>query len=188
LTGVAAIRTGDRVVVREPRAEDAPDFISRVRASVALHRGLAAPPGYAAAFDAYLARCGEENFVGMLVCHREDGRILGVANLSQIFRGPFQNAFLGYYAFAGGTGHGWMTEGIGLALDHAFHDLGLHRVEANVQPGNDASVALLRRLGFSREGFSPRYLKIAGRWRDHERWAILAEEWTGRWRRPAEPG
>ena len=183
-----AIRTGDRVLIREPRSEDVPEFIDRVRASVALHRGLAAPPGHTAAFDAYLARCRDEDFVGTLVCRRDDGRILGVANLSEIVRGPFQNAFLGYYAFSGGTGRGWMTEGVHLLVDHAFHDLELHRVEANVQPENGPSIALLRRLGFSREGFSPRYLKIAGRWRDHERWAILAEEWTGRWRRPAEPG
>ncbi len=61
--------------------------------------------------------------------------------------------------------------------NRAFGELGLHRLEANIQPDNAASIALVRKPGFRLEGYSPRYLKIAGRWRDHERWAILAEEW-----------
>ena len=70
-----------------------------------------------------------------------------------------------------------MSEGLGLLLRLAFRRLRLHRLEANIQPGNAQSIALVRRAGFRREGLSPRYLKIGGRWRDHERWAITVEEW-----------
>jgi ribosomal-protein-alanine N-acetyltransferase len=73
-----------------------------------------------------------------------------------------------------------MSEGIQLVLRHSFGALGLHRLEANIQPGNEPSIALARGAGFRLEGFSPRYLKIDGKWRDHERWAILAEEWVAR--------
>jgi ribosomal-protein-alanine N-acetyltransferase len=69
-----------------------------------------------------------------------------------------------------------MTEGMRLVIGRAFGTLRLHRLEANIQPANAASIALVRRLGFRKEGLSRRYLKIGGRWRDHERWAILAEE------------
>jgi ribosomal-protein-alanine N-acetyltransferase len=64
-------------------------------------------------------------------------------------------------------------------LGSVFGDLGLHRVEANIQPGNIRSTGLVQRLGFEKEGFSRRYLKIGGEWRDHERWALLAEDFPG---------
>ncbi len=103
-----------------------------------------------------------------------------MGNLSQIFLGDFRSAYLGYFGFAPYEGNGYMTEGVALVLRTAFRDVGLHRVEANVRPENERSIALLGRLGFRREGYSPRYLKIGGRWRDHVRYAILAEEF--RWR------
>lgn len=65
-------------------------------------------------------------------------------------------------------------------LRYAFLELKLHRLEANIQPENVASIALVRRAGFVREGYSRRYLKICGRWRDHERWALIAEDWKAK--------
>ena len=94
--------------------------------------------------------------------------------------GLFQSGYLGYAAVAAYAGQGYMREGLGAVLARAFTELGLHRLEANIQPANQASIALVRGAGFVREGFSERYLKIGGRWRDHERWAIRAEQWRAR--------
>jgi ribosomal-protein-alanine N-acetyltransferase len=69
-----------------------------------------------------------------------------------------------------------MKEGLRLVLRYAFRELKLHRLEANIQPDNIPSLALVKSCGFRKEGLSPRYLKINGEWRDHERWAILADE------------
>jgi ribosomal-protein-alanine N-acetyltransferase len=102
--------------------------------------------------------------------------MVGVINLNNLIRGAFHNAFLGYYGFAPHAGQGLMYEGMLLVLRHAFRTLKLHRVEANIQPGNHASIGLVRKCGFVREGFSRRYLKVCGRWKDHERWALLAED------------
>lgn len=102
----------------------------------------------------------------------------GIVELSEIVRGGFENAYLGYYAFASSAGRGVMRTGLSLVIGFAFQALGLHRLEANIQPGSTASVALVRRLGFRLEGFSPRYLRIAGEWRDHERCAIAREDWS----------
>jgi ribosomal-protein-alanine N-acetyltransferase len=115
--------------------------------------------------------------VGHFVVLRSSGALVGVINLNEIVRGSFQGAYLGYYGFLPHVGRGYMREGLRLVLRRAFGELRLHRVEANIQPENRASLALVRGLGFRREGFSPRYLKVAGRWRDHQRWALLAEEW-----------
>ena len=112
---------------------------------------------------------------GFLVIQQDSGAIVGVINLGHIVRGPLQSAFVGYYAFVPHTGQGFMHEGLRLVMRHAFLKLKLHRLEANVQPGNCASISLVRACGFVQEGFSRRYLKVSGRWRDHQRWAILAE-------------
>lgn len=69
-----------------------------------------------------------------------------------------------------------MSQAVELTVKYAFKELGLHRLEANIQPENVRSIALVKRLGFQKEGFSPRYLQIDGVWRDHERWALLADE------------
>jgi [ribosomal protein S5]-alanine N-acetyltransferase len=118
--------------------------------------------------------------VGLLVCRIEDGALVGVFNLSEIVRGAFCSAYLGYYALEPYAGRGYMAEAFELVLRVAFLTLRLHRIEVNVQPRNRQSISLVRGAGFTREGFSRRYVKIAGRWRDHERWALLAEDWRAR--------
>jgi [ribosomal protein S5]-alanine N-acetyltransferase len=112
---------------------------------------------------------------GFLVLRRKDQQLVGVINLNNVIRAAFQSAFLGYYAFSPLGGQGLMREGMLLVIQHAFTVLKLHRLEANVQSANLRSIALLRKCGFVREGFSRRYLKVGGRWRDHERWAILRD-------------
>jgi ribosomal-protein-alanine N-acetyltransferase len=151
-----------------------------MRASRALHRPWLTPPLTPDAFHRLLERARGESFDANLARRREDGAIVGFCNISEIVRGALQGAFVGYGGVAGTTGQGYMSEALGLVLRRAFTELGLHRLEANIQPSNLASVALARRCGFEREGFSPRYLKINGRWRDHERWAIRCEPWRER--------
>jgi ribosomal-protein-alanine N-acetyltransferase len=171
------IETGKRVYLRAPRESDRDEFLRLARASRKLHRPWVYAPETAHQFDAYLARCRLQTERCFLVRTRDDDAIVGVYNLSQISYGFFQSAYLGYYAFAPYAGRGLMSEGMELLLRHAFRHLKLHRVEANIQPGNEASQRLAERAGFEYEGYSPRYLKIGGRWRDHERWAITREVW-----------
>lgn len=169
-----------RVHLRPPRVEDRERVLALERASARFHR--IAGPGIRtrAAFAAWLERSRREDHEVVLVCRTADAAILGVVNLSEIVRGNFQSAYLGYRIYTEHAGQGYMTEALPLVLAHAFRRLRLHRVEANVRPDNAASIALLRRAGFTREGFSRRYLKIGGRWRDHERWALLREDWSRR--------
>jgi [ribosomal protein S5]-alanine N-acetyltransferase len=167
---------GSRVHLRHPGARDRDEFLERVAASRRLHGRWIAAPASPDAFAAYLRRTRDDDVDALLVCRHEDDAMVGVFNLSQIFYGSFRNAYLGFYAFEPFAGEGYMTEGLDLVLRHAFGARKLHRVEANVQPDNATSLALVRRAGFRLEGFSPRYLKVAGRWRDYERWAITVED------------
>jgi ribosomal-protein-alanine N-acetyltransferase len=165
------------VTVREASPSDREDFLAASRASVRLHQGWVAPKREMGEVNSFFAKGERDTACLLLARRREDGALVGWFMLSEIVRGSFQNAFLGYAAFAGSAGQGLMGEALGLVLRHAFGPLRLHRVEANIQPDNAPSIALVRRAGFRLEGFSPRYLKVAGRWRDHERWAITKESW-----------
>ena len=167
----------EKVFLRPPRKADQAEVIALNRASKRFHRGLVSPPITAEQFAAFLKRSNEETSICVFICLVTDGSIIGAISLSQIFRAGFQSAYLGYYVGAQYAGQGHMTEALQLLLRYAFKDLKLHRLEANIQPGNIASIALVKRAGFTLEGYSPRYLKICGRWRDHERWAILADDW-----------
>ena len=173
-------RRAVRVFLESASRKREAEFLERVKVSQKLHRPWTAAPHTAEHFRDLVSRSRKPSQESFFICLIETGELAGVINLNEIVRGLFQSAYLGYYAFEPFAGEGYMTEGLSLVLDQAFGALGLNRLEANIQPSNKPSSRLVSRLGFRLEGFSPRYLKIAGRWRDHERWAVLADEWNGR--------
>ena len=162
--------------LEQPGPADRREFLELVEASYDLHRPWTYPPADASSYRRLLERNRADNFFALLLRRNEDDALVGIFEFSEVVRGSFQNAYLGYWVGAPYAGQGYMRDGMGLALRFAFSDLRLHRVEANIQPGNKRSLALAQGAGFKREGFSPRYLKIGGRWRDHERWAVLSDD------------
>jgi ribosomal-protein-alanine N-acetyltransferase len=171
-----AVEAGRRAYLRYPAATDEDEFVVLMRASRRLHypwvRSIDGD-----AFQQYMSRSQRPDVEALLVCRNGTDEIAGFLNLTQIHYGAFCSAMCGYAAFAPSAAQGYLGEGLSLMLRHAFATLRLHRLEANIQPGNDRSRALAERSGFRLEGFSPRFLKIGGRWRDHERWAITVEDW-----------
>ncbi len=174
-----------RVELRAPHERDADAFLRAARASRELHEPWYRPPGTAGEWEDYVRRCRTDAHAGYLILAPGDGGpgeggLAGIATVANIIRGSFWSAHLGYAAMSPYEGRGLMTAGIAAVLDDVFERMRLHRIEANVQPGNPASRSLVERLGFRLEGFSPSYLAIGGKWCDHDRWAILADEWRAR--------
>ncbi|GGU65507.1 GNAT family N-acetyltransferase [Streptomyces lavendofoliae] len=168
-----------RVVLCPLTLADQDEFCSLVRASTELHAPWMQLPAGAEEFQDWMHRFDDGSSLGFLIRVRETGAAAGMVNINSVIRGRYQGASLGCAAFAPSAGRGYMTEGLTLVLRHAFDDLRLHRLEANIQPANEASLSLVRRLGFRYEGLSPAYLYIAGAWRDHERWSLTAPSpWT----------
>jgi RimJ/RimL family protein N-acetyltransferase len=163
------------IKIREPQLEDQSAFIAAMKNSESLHFPWVNAPNTPEAFESYLARSQDPRHKSFLVLS-EEGDIAGVFNLNEIVRGAFQSAYLGFYAVQGYAGKGVMSAGLKQVLARAFHEMGLHRLEANIQPDNSRSINLVTNNGFKKEGFSPRYLKINGQWRDHERWAMTYED------------
>ncbi len=163
-------------MLREPSLADERNFLTAMERSQKLHQPWVRPPHTSEEFRNYIDRYKQDNHASFLVINQET-EIVGVFNLNEIVRGFFQSAYLGFYAVANYTNKGYMSAGLKLILKMAFEKMSLHRVEANIQPGNIPSINLVKHNGFKKEGFSPKYLKINGEWRDHERWAMIYEDW-----------
>ncbi|MGH9190137.1 MAG: GNAT family N-acetyltransferase [Acidimicrobiales bacterium] len=146
------------------------------------------PPGQVDDTDsrpAFAARCGARERewqlgsgygFGIFVA----GRLAGELNLSGVQRGPFQNAYVGYWIDEAEAGNGYVPEALVVAARFAFEDVGLHRLQVAVIPRNSASRRVAEKLGFREEGVALRYLAINGVWEDHLRYAITAEDWAER--------
>jgi len=167
---------GFRTLIQTPVAEDEAAFLQAMRDSVGLHYPWVSAPKDHAGWQRYMTRLNRDNEDGFLVRRIEDGVICGVINLNIITFEALCSAYVSYYGVAGHAEKGYMKEGMTQVIRYAFDELGLHRMEANIQPGNQASIALARSVGFEYEGFSPRFLRINGEWCDHERWAVLADD------------
>lgn len=176
-----------RVLIRVPRLADEAEVLGlRHRGREWLERWEPNPPPgrdlfSTEGFASWVEHANTEQRRRFLVCRVEDGVVMGQVSLSEIVRGPLQQAFLGYWIGEEFARKGYMGEALVLALRVAFQGLRLHRVEANIQPQNAASISLVRKVGFRKEGFSPKYLEIRGAWADHERWAILSDEFFGKY-------
>lgn len=158
------------IFLRKPHKQD----LEEVRSAYANSRSIHHPWVYAP--DDVEAHLREEG--RYFVCLAETGQILGTFNISGVIRGYFQSAYLGYAAFYPYQGMGYMKQGMTLLLREAFEGLNLHRLEANIQPGNAASIRLVSGAGFVKEGFSRQYLRVGGvEWMDHERWAMVNPHW-----------
>jgi len=161
--------------VQRAQRADAAELIAANRENVEYHAPWITAFTDQAGFDLWFARGVTGANVSLIARERESHDLVGVINLSEIVMGVFKSTYMGYWGFARTGGRGLMTDALRAAARYAFDELGLHRVEANIQPGNTRSIALAQRAGFTKEGFSPRYLFIGGAWRDHERWTLLAD-------------
>ncbi|GGH02491.1 GNAT family N-acetyltransferase [Silvibacterium dinghuense] len=155
---------------------DKAELIAANLANRPYHEPWARPFTDDAGFHAWFARCVTGPNVSLLAREPRSGELIGVVNLNEIVMGAFRSCFVGYYGYERWSGQGYMTAALRAAATFAFRDLGLHRLEANIQPENLASIRLAQRAGFQKEGFSPRYLFLDGAWRDHEHWVLLNPE------------
>jgi len=165
-----------RVHLRPPSPNDADEFIALVRASRDFLSPWVDPPDDREQFLSYIEQGERKDFRPFLIRLVSSGRIAGAINLSQISMGNFCSAYVGIWISLEHSGQGVMSAGLRELFQIAFGELGLHRLEFNVQPTNERCIKLMNRLGLRREGFSPRYLRINGQWADHDRWAVCAED------------
>lgn len=175
---------GERIYIRAPERRDWQEWVA-VRSS---NEKFLRPWSPAAA----LANITREGYLRRLSCYQEDWRddrayaffiflqdtdaLIGGVTLNNVVRGAGQMATIGYWLDEAETRQGYMTEAVLLACHFAFGGLRLHRIQAGTLPENAASQKVLKNCGFRAEGVARKYVKIAGEWRDHQMYALLAEE------------
>ncbi len=140
---------GSRVYLRHPGKSDMLEFTRLVTVSRRFLHPWVTPASTPEAYARYLVYCRRKSVCACLVCRNGDSRIMGVCTLSQIFLGNLKSAYLGYWIGAMFARQGYMTEALDLLLSHAFESLRLHRIEANIQPENGISKALVAQHRFS---------------------------------------
>lgn len=165
------------IIIRELQLADEAAFLDAMQRSKSLYDPWMSVPYTHEQFVEFYHRYNQPNHKSYLIYTNNNTNIVGVFNLSEIVRGLFQNAYLGFSCVIDYAGKGDMSRGLKLVLEKVFTELELHRLEANIQPTNINSINLVKANGFRKEGYSPRYLKINGEWRDFERWAIIYEDW-----------
>lgn len=184
---------GDRVEVRPPTAADIEAYAAAVTLSQRRLADFAVPDPHN--LPAVLERQSRTYRTFMVHALDPEGShgLVGRVNVSNVVEGAFRSATVGYDSYDPYAGRGLFAEGLRLTLDLVFADaplgMGLHRVEANIQPANHRSAGLVRSLGFVHEGYSRHFLHLPGvdgrrDWRDHERFTLLATDWPAASYRP----
>lgn len=164
----------NNLTIRELQITDKKTFLAAMQKSQLLHHPWVKAPLTPQEFDKYLQRSQQPNQKSFLLCLDEN--IVGVFNINEIVQGYFQSAYLGFYVVQDYAEKGYMQLGLKLILHKVFDEMGLHRLEANIQPENHRSIELVKKNRFRYEGYSPRYLKVNDQWCGHERWAITRED------------
>jgi [ribosomal protein S5]-alanine N-acetyltransferase len=185
--------TGKRVLLRPLAVGDFEAWREvRVRAHDWLvkwePRPLPAQPDATEDKRVFAARCGARERerqlgsgygFGIFVGPDRD-RFAGEINMTSVQRGPYQNAYVGYWIDEAAAGHAYVPEAFAVLCRFAFDELGLHRLQASIIPRNAPSHRVMAKLGLRSEGTAVRYLEINGVWEDHVRYAITSEEWAER--------
>jgi ribosomal-protein-alanine N-acetyltransferase len=172
LLGLRRLRRRDVRAWREVRARNVA-WLAPWEATV--------PPGSDETFPSYgemVARFRTEERAGRMIAWAMtlDGALVGQVTVSGITLGSLRAASIGYWIDSRVAGRGLTPMAVAMACDHCLRTLGLHRVEIVIRPENTASLRVVEKLGFRHEGHRPAYLHIDGRWRDHEVFALTADE------------
>ncbi len=166
-------KTGITLDLRKIKLSDAPIFLQLAKENKEYHRPWIYVPSNKKSFTAYVEEMWTSEDKAYLVQRVDNKAFVGVIELRDIYLGDFRNAYACWYAFAGQSGQGYMRAALQAVCEIAFGKLNLHRLEANIQPENSQSLHLAKACGFNREGYSPKFLRKNGEWRDHERWAMI---------------